>query len=1042
MPSVGSLLINEILPPEYRDYNRVLDKKGLKKLLSDVAQKNPEKYSEILGKLGRMGAQFAQRSGGYSLATDLLQTPEVTKKHRARLQAKLRSIYENDNLTSKQKDERVTELMVEGGEKLREELYKHLQDTESPIALMVDSGAKGNRFAASAGVGFDSLYTGANEKPVPFPVLHNYSEGLNPFEYWAASFGARRGVTDTKLSVASGGFLAKQLAQVSHKGVISADDYPEGAFKPGVGLPGETNDSDNIGRLLAQDIGGYKRNSVITDSMLKDLQNRKIENILVRSPMVGGPANGSLYARDVGMTERQRLPVMGENPGITASQSLSEPITQSLLCLEEDTLVRMADFSTKKIKDIQIGDYVLGVDNDLVGVPTRVTGVFDNGLKECWKTEFAVGQSKDRIYLVSTLDHKILAEVHKVKWAWPRVKGAKTCTTEVDTGEFPVGEKCYSFGAKCLRGTYPFTGAHEPMALLLGLLLGDGCYVRSVNGVYFSCHDDCLIEELADYMRSVCLKIAELRNHYGYYRISGLSDDYYTNRCVKTGKMLPGRRNIAVKKLEELGMLYKYAYEKTIPNEVFTWDKQSIANLIGGFFITDGSVYLPKQKGQNVMVQMGSTSLEMVEQLRLLLEVYFGIMCSKVYMTNSGRKRPLYNFKITKRRDVLAFYREIPIYGVKSKTFKMLLDSTVDPATERRHFYRQSQHLVGQRNTFDIEVESPNHLFVLANGLIVHNSSKHTGGIFSGSAPGISGFKKVNQMLQVPSIWEGAVHSQEDGRVTDISADELGNQIIKINGQEHIIPRTNKVIVKKGDEIEAGDVLSDGLPNPAEVVHHKGVGEGRRYFTQVFNDVLKQAGVNTSKRNVEMLAKGLIDHLKIDEEHGDYLPGDTVSYAQYESEYEPREDSAKGRPEYFANQYLEQPILHYTIGTKLRPSVLANLKKYGIKEVMANKNPPRFHSDMVRAMANTSVSNDWLTRMGGSYQRQGLLSAAQRGMTADPGGPSFYSAVVGRTDFTKPSSAIPNPIIKSILPNLPKQQITPPSYEVDNDVADWLNTDG
>jgi len=477
MPTVGTLLINDILPPEYRDNNRVLDKKGLKKLLTDVANKDPEKYQEILGKLGRLGAQFAQRSGGYSLATDLLQTPELTKAYRKRIQAQLKAIYNDDSLTTKQKDERVMDVTVSTTEKLREELYEHLTENESPIALMARSGAKGNAFNISAGVGFDGLYVGSSEKPVPFPVLNNYSAGLNPFEYWAGSFGARKGVVETKTATADGGFLclckgtlvrmadfstkkiediqvgdyvlgvddslcgmpvkvvntfdnglrecwrthfivgiratasiylestldhkvfgivggapytpdaypigceenftalplknsldsyykngslllgkrqtydievasdnhlfvlanglivsnSKQITQVMHKGVISADDHPENKFKLNVGLPSETDDSDNIGRFLAHDIGGYKRNTLITDGVLKDLQRQKIKDILVRSPMVGGPNDGSLYAKDVGMGERGRLYVLGENPSITAGQAISEPISQSIL---------------------------------------------------------------------------------------------------------------------------------------------------------------------------------------------------------------------------------------------------------------------------------------------------------------------------------------------------------------------------------------------------------------------------------------------------------------------------------------------------------------------------------------------------------------------------------------------------------------------------------------------------------------------------------------------------------------------------------------
>jgi hypothetical protein len=321
-------------------------------------------------------------------------------------------------------------------------------------------------------------------------------------------------------------------------------------------------------------------------------------------------------------------------------------------------------------------------------------------------------------------------------------------------------------------------------------------------------------------------------------------------------------------------------------------------------------------------------------------------------------------------------------------------------------------------------------------------SSKHTGGVAGGTAKAVSGFKSINNMLQSPSTWEGAIHAQDDGKVQSVQADELGNQVILINGKKHVIPHSHKVKVKAGDAIEAGDVLTNGMPNPAELIKHKGIGEGRRAYVSALRDTLADSGVRTSNRNLELVTRNLVNHIHIQDEHGDYLPGDTVSYSQYEENYEPRENSNKGRPDYFSGQYLEQPVLHYTIGTKLRPSVLANLKKYGIKEVVAHKEPPRFQSNFVRAMANASVSDDWLNRMGGSYQKRSIQEAAQKGMTADPFGPSFYAAVVGRTDFTRRLPNQPEPVIKSVLPYLPKEQAQyqQPAQEAEDPL--WFEYDG
>ena len=62
MPTAGSLLINDILPPELRDPNRVLDKKGLKSLLSEVANRYPEKYPEILGNALGLNSELVLKS--------------------------------------------------------------------------------------------------------------------------------------------------------------------------------------------------------------------------------------------------------------------------------------------------------------------------------------------------------------------------------------------------------------------------------------------------------------------------------------------------------------------------------------------------------------------------------------------------------------------------------------------------------------------------------------------------------------------------------------------------------------------------------------------------------------------------------------------------------------------------------------------------------------------------------------------------------------------------------------------------------------------
>jgi hypothetical protein len=87
---------------------------------------------------------------------------------------------------------------------------------------------------------------------------------------------------------------------------------------------------------------------------------------------------------------------------------------------------------------------------------------------------------------------------------------------------------------------------------------------------------------------SIGLKIATLKNHYGYYCISRLYN-VLGDRNEKEQAVV-GDRDPTKIWLKELGMYDKYAYQKVLPEAVYTWDKHSLAMLLSGLFITDGCV--------------------------------------------------------------------------------------------------------------------------------------------------------------------------------------------------------------------------------------------------------------------------------------------------------------------------------------------------------------------------------------------------------------------------------------------------------------------
>jgi len=319
--------------------------------------------------------------------------------------------------------------------------------------------------------------------------------------------------------------------------------------------------------------------------------------------------------------------------------------------------------------------------------------------------------------------------------------------------------------------------------------------------------------------------------------------------------------------------------------------------------------------------------------------------------------------------------------------------------TVNGHMIRSSQSVLGRCRTFDLEVDHPDHLFVLANGLIVSNSSKHGGGV-SGASKGQAGFPVMNRLISIPSVYSGGVaYAQKDGRVTAVTPAPQGGTFIDVMGPDnqltrHYADQERSVLRKVGDSVEAGDELTDGLTNPAEVVMHRGIGEGRRRFVDAFREVAHASGFKPSRRNLELIATGLINHVRLNSEVGDYSPDEVIPYSVIEHQYKPREGAAVGKPASMVGKYLEAPALHHTIGTRITNRVAAELAEHGIDNVTAHEEKPPFDPVMIRSHDTASIDPDWGVRFLGTHLQKNILQAAHTGRYTDTAGSSFVPALM------------------------------------------------
>lgn len=281
----------------------------------------------------------------------------------------------------------------------------------------------------------------------------------------------------------------------------------------------------------------------------------------------------------------------------------------------------------------------------------------------------------------------------------------------------------------------------------------------------------------------------------------------------------------------------------------------------------------------------------------------------------------------------------------------------------------------------------------LAQGTL---NSKHSSSGANLGKTTATGFKLISQLTNIPKTFQDkAAISEVDGIVSKIhKLPQGGSEIIVTNNKKekikHYVPTGFNSKVREGEHVEEGDVLSEGLVNPSDIVKHKGIGAGRKYYADVLHTAFKESGMSVNHRNFQVLAKGAVDHVKITDPNGSgtHLPDSIVSYQTIEKDYRPRLDSKQMRPDLALGEYLESPILHFTIGTKITKAVVATLKAHRVDSITVNHKPPMFEPAMQRLLDVPGFVPDWAHQLYSTYLEKRLIGAVNEGMTSNLKGPS------------------------------------------------------
>lgn len=281
--------------------------------------------------------------------------------------------------------------------------------------------------------------------------------------------------------------------------------------------------------------------------------------------------------------------------------------------------------------------------------------------------------------------------------------------------------------------------------------------------------------------------------------------------------------------------------------------------------------------------------------------------------------------------------------------------------------------------------------------------ARHSGGAAT-SLGGQQGFKLINQLANIPKTFIGkAPLAQEDGFVTKLTPADAGGHFISVNDEEHYIGMDQTPKVKLGDRVEQGQVLSTGLVDPREVVQHRGIGDGRKYYMEAMKKAFDDSSLPVNRRNFELIAKAAIDHVKITDPEGigNYLPDQVVSYSAIEKDYQPRTAAKMLRTDLAYGKYLEKPELHYTIGTKLNSGVIKHLKEHAVESVLVHDQHPNFEPVMVRLVDVPEHHDDWMHVLNSTNLAKRFVNMVNKGSSSDTQGASPIPGLAYGVGFGK-----------------------------------------
>jgi DNA-directed RNA polymerase subunit beta' len=395
--SIGRIIFNSALlePMQYR--NRSVPKKGLQEIIADcykyftnlanlteddlnvVRSMYPnvssldemariygsERTAEQADMIKSLGFKYATR-GGMTVGVEDIQVPEAKRQILTDSDSQVSDVekqYRRGLITEEERYQEIVKIWQDATKSTSEAVKNNL-NPHGPVAMMVNSAARGNINQLSQMAGMRGLMSDPTGRIIELPIKSNFREGLTVLEYFVSTHGGRKGLADTALRTADAGYLTRRLVDVAQDAIITVDDCgtEEGLWLHRADDKEMLEELEDrvIGRILASPVVHPQtgeiladRNQEVDEQMSQEFKAAGVNDVFVRSGLSCQAEHGICrlcYGRNLATG---KLVEIGEAVGIIAAQSIGEPGTQLTLRTFHTGGVASADDITQGLPRVQ-----------------------------------------------------------------------------------------------------------------------------------------------------------------------------------------------------------------------------------------------------------------------------------------------------------------------------------------------------------------------------------------------------------------------------------------------------------------------------------------------------------------------------------------------------------------------------------------------------------------------------------------------------------------------------------------------------------------